>query len=478
MITEQELVALQLKHDTDATSGTIIKDLFNQHDTTMMEKGVKYYNNENDIKQRRIYYYDKDGTRIEDKDAVNNKIPHNYHKLLVDQKVSYLLGNPPNISADPERLNKLLNEYLDEEWEDSLQELGKNSSNKGVDYLHPFIDESGKFDYVIIPAEQVIVVYDTEYQKNITNLIRIYPFYVNNRESYRAEWWTKNEVEYFAMNKSGFFEKQDPDEIAGGENPAPHYWLNGQRYGWGYVPFIPFPNNKECTPDIKFYYEHIDMIDLLTSDTGNDMTDVQKLIYVLRGYQGDSLKEFKENLRYYRVIKIDDPAENAGVDTLSVDIDIDAVERYLKRLEDNIFTFGQGVDTNMEKFGNAPSGVALEHLYHLLDLKSDIMARKFSFAIKKFCWFLIQYFRISGVYNAPQGAEKSINITYNKSAPTNHKEEVEIAEKSQGIISNKTIRTNHPWVSDEQQEKEQMEQEEEEEMNYIKLRDQSNHEED
>ena len=38
--------------------------------------------------------------------------------------------------------------------------------------------------------------------------------------------------------------------------------------------------------------------------------------------------------------------------------------------------FGQAVDFSSDKFGSAPSGVALEFLYTNLNLKADKLARK------------------------------------------------------------------------------------------------------
>ncbi len=449
MITQNDLIAMQLQADSKNTPEYILKKLIEQHDTSEMERGVRYYHNESDIKSREAYYYDADGRKIIDHGAVNNRVPHNWHKLLVDQKVAYLLGRPVVINADPDAYADLLNEWLDEEFDDKLQEIGKNASNKGAEYLHPYINEEGQFRFAIIPREQVIPIYDTEFQEEIVELIRFYTVWVNDRERIKAEWWDSEKVTYYIQGNSDNFEL----EITEGQpNPDSHFYYNEKGYGWLKVPFIEFRNNEEKFPDLKYYQEVIDVYDLVVSDLANDLESLQKMIYVLKGYEGTSMKEFVDNLRYFRSVKVSGE-DGAGVDLLQADIPVTAIDSFLDRSEENIFLFGQGVNVKTDKFGAAPSGIALKFLYTLLDLKANIMARKFAFAIKDFCWFLSEYLSIAGVYAVPEDAVDTIRITFTKSMLVNDLELVSMAQASKGIISDETIVEYHPWVEDAQREK-------------------------
>ncbi|MDD4693832.1 MAG: phage portal protein, partial [Firmicutes bacterium] len=82
-------------------------------------------------------------------------MPHNWHKLLVDQKVSYLVGKPIVFQCEEQKeYEDRLNLILGEEWDDTLTELAKNSSNKGSEWLHVYINEDGKFKFIILPAEE------------------------------------------------------------------------------------------------------------------------------------------------------------------------------------------------------------------------------------------------------------------------------------------------------------------------------------
>lgn len=424
-----------------------IATLIAKHDPSLMLVGVDYYNNDTRIKGRQIWYYE-DGQKQVDREATNHRVSHNWHKLLVDQKVAYLLGRPPVISAEDEQFAEQLNVLLDETWDDRLQELAKNASNKGVEWLMPYIDAAGNFRYIIIPAEQCIPVYETDYEEELVAMLRYYPAVVGGETKTRAEWWTAEGVSTYIETEAGVYDLESEDG---------HFSLNGTPMGWGRVPFVEFANNEDRFADLKYYKEQIDVYDIIISDLANDLTDVQKLIFVLKGYGGQSLSEFLQNLRYYRAIQVD-PEAGAGVETLSADPPITAIDSFLDRLEENIFLFGQGVNVKTDKFGSAPSGIALKFLYSLLDLKSNIMARRFSVAIKKFCWFAAKYLEIKGAGTFdPHG----VKITYNKSLLINDLELSQIAASSMGIISQETIVAHHPWVDDAQAEMTRLQAEQE-----------------
>lgn len=418
---------------------TIIKDLIEEHDTSRMIPGPKYYNNENDIIKRKQYYY-KDGHKTEDETKSNNKLPHNWHKLLVDQKVSYLVGKPIALQVKEENYGERLSLVLGEEWDDTLTELAKNSSNKGTEWLHTYINREGLFKLIIIPAEEIIPIYDTSLQENLEAVLRYYLVEVNGKDRIRVEWWTRDMVTFYIQDDSGEYILDDTEE----SNPDSHYYYNDMGYGWGKVPFIEFPNNEERNSDLKFYKELIDSYDLNVADLANNLEEIQEIIMILKGYESTDLSVFNENLRYYKTIKVSgDPG--SGVDKLELQIPIEAKKEMLDRLEENIFLFGQGVNMKTDKFGNSPSGVSLKFLYSLLDLKASVMERKFRKAVKRLLWFTTEYINI---IDKKKYDNTTIQVTFRKTMITNDKEDVDIAKASKGVISDETIVANHPWVED------------------------------
>jgi len=455
LITYNELLKQKLISESNINDSSIIKDLIDEHDTTKMLEGQRYYYNENDILDRKQYYY-KDGVKTEDDTKANNRIPHNWHKILVDQKVAYLVGQPPVLQTEEgkKEYEDRLNLILAEEWHDKLTELGKNSSNKGTEWLHVYINEEGLFKFIIIPAEEVIPIYDTSLQENLEAVLRYYLVEVNGKERIRVEWWTRETVTFYIQDNDGNFVLDDTEP----KNPDYHFYYNDIGYGWTKVPFIEFPNNEERLSDLKFYKELIDLYDMNIADLANNLEEVQEVITILKGYEDTDLSEFKENLRYYKAIKV---SGEGGVDKLELNIPIEAKKEMLDRLEENIFLFGQGVNMKTDRFGNSPSGVALKFLYSSLDLKASIMERKFRKSIKRLLWFATEYINI---IDKKDYDSTTIQVTFRKTMITNDKEDVEIAKDSKGIISDETIIANHPWVEDVAVEKERLEKQEETEL--------------
>ncbi len=125
-----ELIA-QIKNDAPKEIETV-KSLYEAFDSSKMLQGQKYYWNESDIMEREIYTYSNGGKSV-DKEATNEKVPSGMHKVLVDQKVAYLAGEPMSFGSrsDNQEQLDLLETIIGEEWEDTLPELIKNASNKG-----------------------------------------------------------------------------------------------------------------------------------------------------------------------------------------------------------------------------------------------------------------------------------------------------------------------------------------------------------
>lgn len=439
MATYTELINQKILSNSTVTNEFIIKDLIKDHDTEHMVEGNKYYHNENDILDRKQYYY-KDGHKTEDDTKSNHRLPHNWHKLLVDQKVAYLVGKPIVLQTDAKDYEDRLGLILGEEWDDTLTELAKNSSNKGTEWLHTYINQEGKFKFIIIPAEEVIPIYDTSLQENLEELLRYYLIQVNGKDRIRAEWWTRDGVTFYVEQENGEFELDDTEPV----NPASHFYHNDKGYGWGKVPFIEFPNNEERYGDLKYYKELIDEYDLNVSDLANNLAELQEVIMILRGYEGTNLDIFNENLRKYKVISVS-AEPGSGVDKLELNIPIEAKKEMLDRLEENIFLFGQGVNMKTDKFGNSPSGVSLKFLYSLLDMKASVMERKFRKAVKRLLWFTTEYINI---IDKKDYDSTTIQVTFRRTMITNDKEDVDIAKASKGVISDETIVANHPWVED------------------------------
>lgn len=439
-----------------------IKELYDGFDTSKMVEGVRYYNGESKITERTIFKY-VDDVKIVDDDATNKKVVSGFHKILVDQKTAYLVGEPMVFGSrtDNHKQLELLTEIIGERWEDTIPELIKGASNKGLEWLHPFVNEDGDFDYMVIPSEQLIPIYDYSRRKLLIAAIR---FYQLEEDVIKLEWWTDETVTYYEMINEQVYLDANAEV-----NPAPHFTdaegLQGK--SWGKVPFIEFANNEERLSDLHFYKSEIDSYDELVSDAQNTLNDMQSVILALIGYEGESLSEFVTNLKRYKAINLES-GEGHDVKPITVDVPVEAYKTQSDILKENIFMFGQGVNPSPDIIGNAPSGVALDNLYSLLDMKASILERKFSLALREFMWFIGEY---CSQANRGEFDYRDVTFTFNKLILTNEKEIIEMAQQSMGTISRTTILENHPWVKNVEQELKRLEDEKAEfqgELTYLK----------
>lgn len=408
-----------------------------------IKEGVRYYNNDNDILYEEQYYYDNEGNKCVDETKKNNRLSHNFYGLLVKQKVGYLLGKPMNFNSTNKEVNKLISDTLGDKWNITSQELLKNASNKGDEWLYCYIDENGVLDYTICPTEQIIPLYNNGFKQVLEGVIRYYEIVTLDGKSVSAiELWTQNEVSYFRLEE---------DNLQLLETKS-HFSINGKGYSFGVIPFVQFKNNEELSTDLSLVKSLIDNYDKVTSGLANDLEELQDTIYVLKGYQGTDSSEFMQNLRYYKLIKVD---EDGGVDKLELHIPIEAKNSHLKRLEDDIYRLGMGVDVSAEKLGNS-SGVALKFIYSLLDLKVDMSETQFKKSIRHLLKIISNWVRIN---DGIEFDRKEVKVTFNRSMLVNTKEQIINVTNSIGMLSRETLLANHPFVTDVDYELTKMEEE-------------------
>ncbi|WP_168198242.1 phage portal protein [Crassaminicella thermophila] len=466
---EVELIKSKLTAESQISDTAVIKDwiesdLKSQSKQDMTD-GVNYYDCNHDILKIDFREYIVDGQKLIDSNKANNQLINPFHRLLVQQKIGYIAGKPVVFTSEKKELTTIINDILGIKFDDILVDWIKGASNKGIEWLHPFIDEEGNFDYVIIPAEQIIPIYDTSYQKNLVYIIRYYTMQVvkgdETEERYKVELWDKEKVTYFIEDDHGNFIYDDTEPL----NPKYHWYSfntnnpdDKKPSSWGKIPFINLDNNSEKTSDLKSIKKYIDAYDKVSSGFLNDLEDIQMAIWVLRGYEGTNLSEFMRNLIQFKAMKV---SEEGGVDNKTLEIPAEARKIMLEILEDKIYEIGQGVKMSTDKFGQNPSGVALKFLYSGLDLKANTMIRKLKKALSEFVWFVTEYVNNK---NNTSYDYKSIKFTTNKTIITNETEQIDNCTKSIGILSNETIIANHPWVDDAKEEIEKKKKEQEENM--------------
>lgn len=420
----------------------------------LMIKGENYYKVENDILKRKMIRYE-DEKPVEDETKTNNKLAHGFMKNLVDDKVNYLLVKPYTLNCDDEEYLKSVKEILGKRFQKKLSQLGTEASNKGIAWLHPYISSKGEFKTMKIDSEQGIPIWLDNDHEELEAFIRYYDVevYEGKTKKYitKIEYWTVDGVEYYVKGNDGNVILDSEMYLA--ENSFDgHFKVNDESSSWGKVPFIPFKNNDFELPDLQFVKSLIDNYDLTRSDVANLLEDIKNVIYILKGYGGANLGEFVRDLAYYNGIKMDTDDE-AGVDTIETDINIEAAKTHYEALKKDIFDFGQGVDKNSDKLGNSPSGIALKFMYSGLDLKCNALEDSFKWGFEELIYFVNKYLEIT----KQTVSDEEITIVFNRDIAINESQAITDCRNSKGVISDKRIIANHPWVTDLDEEMKQIE---------------------
>jgi SPP1 family phage portal protein len=500
--TVTELIKLKIFLDKQNIDSTRIADLIYRDMVSpakqFMAEGFNYYHSKNKILDKKRTYF-VEGNEITDLSATNTKLPHPFFKILVDQKSSYIAGNPITIGLDEGELSETeqedfqnaLDTVLGNRFNKLMVEWITGAAQKGLEWLHFFIDGLGKLNFIIIPAEQIFPVFDTQYENRLIGIIRYYTYdYIgesgNLQKLNKVEWWTDKNVEYWEQEAGGTY-IHDPFYDF---NPGPHwytystlspsekkpnYWgqKNKSNQGIaddeqiGVIPFIPLYNNSTWNTDLEPIKALVDAYDSVMSGWCDDLEDFQELILVVKGFLGlseqakEGLSElalFKKQLKTQKVINID-AQPGAGVESLKSEIPVEAKEKFLTIVRKEIFYFGQGIDSDNENIRSASSGVALQYLYAGLDMKSNKTIEQLQEVLPQFMWFLVYYINLTQNKNYDSSL---INFTFNKSMIFNEAEKITSLNLVYGKISNQTFLENLPMIDDVQQEMERLKAEKEE----------------
>lgn len=434
----------------------IIKIFIDEFNTSkqrrLMLKGEKYYKVENDILNRKMIRYE-DEAAVEDETKTNNKLAHAFMHTLVDDKVNYLLTKHYTLTCDDEKYLGILKETLGKRFQKKLSKLGTETSNKGIAWLHCYIDSKGQFKTMKMASEQIVPIWIDNDHEELEAIIRYYDVetYEGREKKYitKIEYWTKDNVMFYLIKDGKVIldsEKYLEEDFEG------HFKVNNTAASWGKVPFIPFKNNDYELPDLQFVKTLIDDYDLTRSDVSNLLSEIKNIIYALKGYGGENLSEFMRDLSYYRAIKIE---EDGSLDKVETTINIEAAKTHYEALKKDIFDFGQGVDKNSDKLGNSPSGIALKFIYSGLDLKCNSLEEWFKWGFEELLYFANSYLNLTKQYVS----NKEVEIVFNRDIAINESQAITDAQNSKGVISDRTIIANHPWVRDLEEELEQIEEE-------------------
>lgn len=434
-----------------------IKEWEKSDERKLMLLGQKYYRVKNKILERTRQVIDAQGKLSAVKNLADNRIPHGFVRKLVDQKTGYLLSRPFLPKTEDKTYQDLLDGYFDEGFKRMLKNTGKDAINCGKAWLQVYYNEQGDLSFMRIPPHEVIPIWRDTAHTELDAVIRVYEVTMYEAKQKKiirkAEFWDTSGVRLYEAADGGEFRFLETKGHFAAVSKSPEGEDVENPMSWEQVPFICFKYNDEEQPLIDIIQKMVDDYDRNRSDNSNNLEDLPNSTYVVKDYDGTDAASFRKNVSQYRVIFV---RGDGDVKTIALQLDTEAHKMHIEQTRKDIYEFGRGVDTQSERFGNSPSGVALKHLYADLDLDANDIESEFQASLNRLLWFIDTH-----IYNTTQKdfSEEKVTFIFNRDMAINESEIVTNAKDSVGIISNKTIVANHPWVTNTDDEIKQLEEE-------------------
>ncbi|KGE20616.1 portal protein [Paenibacillus wynnii] len=426
-----------------------------------MITGQQYYEMNLDILNRKRTGIGEGGAEIEIKTLSNNKLAHGFVRKLVDQKVGYLLSKPLSIQTENTKYQELLKEIFNKGFLRLLKNVGKGAINKGIAWLQVYYNDASELRFKILPSEEIIPLWIDAAHTELQAIIRVYEIEVyegtRKRTVKKVEFWDATGVKRYMQDGSKLVE--DPDNQSGSHFKAVQVDQEVQ-LNWQRIPIIPFKYNDEEIPLVKMVKSLSDDYDRRRSDNSNNLEDLPESIYVLKNYDGTDLAEARRNISVLRMVKVQG---DGGVESINLNINVEAANSHLSQTRKDIYEFGRGVDTQSDKLGNSPSGIALRFLFADLDMDANIIETEFQASMEQLLWFVNQHLANTGKGDFEK---ESVEFIFNRDIIINETESITNASNSKGVISDETIVANHPWTSDTQEELNRIKKQKEVEMKY------------
>jgi SPP1 family phage portal protein len=416
----------------------IIKKLLPQHYLTAVKGRTarRYYRSENDI------LYKREDSTIKPMHSADNRVCSSFYSLLVNQKAGYIFTRPPIFDTGDKLADSCIKQVLGDGWAKMCKSLCIRASNYGVAWLHYYYEP--KFDTLklaVLDGDEVVPIYSGRLERELIGALRVFER-VDDESGKRYsvyQIWNESECAAYECELGEDTDKHlcefnmfKVEEVLTGDG----IFTNIYKHDFKKIPFIPFFNNDIATNDLECIKGLIDTYDKTYSGFANDLEDIQEVIMVLTGYEGESLSEFLGELKRYKTIKLSND-EGAKLQTLTIDIPVEAREKLLTMTRRAIFEQGQGVDPQTENLGNS-SGVALKYLYSLLELKAGLTETEFRIGFGEMVRAICDFYGI---------ACGEIKQIWTRTRVDNDVELADIAVKSVGIIEDEIIKRNHPWTT-------------------------------
>ena len=405
-----------------------------------------------------------------DKNKPNNKVVNDFFGQVIDNTVGYFLGNPiiinyteptpekPRVDKDPIDVGVDLGDMEDTAVQDFLNEIGvendkddlfiewgKEAMIKGLSHILVYQDEDSKTKFMRISPEDLIIVYENSATKKAKYKIRLYDIDTEDTGV------TTHYAEVYSATKMELFTSTESTVVSGARREfCPYAFVEEKPHIYGRIPIVTVYNNEEQMSDLEKIESLVADYDKVLSDVSNEFEAFRNAYLMLKNMTAgkDGINKLKDE----GIIEV---MENGDVKFVTKQIQTEALENHLNRLEKNIYTFSQVPNLSDENFAGNLSGVAIRFKLFGLETKCIIKERKMEKAIRELVRVLTVPIKVSTGKDIDL---LNLKVEFTRNVPNNLTEIVDTVTKLSNTVDKETLLSLLPFIDNPKEVLEKLEQ--------------------
>lgn len=393
-----------------------------------------------------------------DKNKPNNRIVNDFFGQIIDNTVGYFLGNPiilnyteptpekHRVDTDPVDVgvdmsaleDTVVQEYLDglfvdNDKDDLFIEWGKEAMIKGLSHILVYQDEDSNTKFMRISPEDLIIVYENSATKKAKYKIRLYDIDAEDTGI------TTHYAEVYSATKMELFKCTDSTDVGGaGREFCSYTFVEETPHIYDRIPIITVYNNEEQMSDLEKIESLVADYDKVLSDVSNEFEAFRNAYLMLKNLTAG--KDGAQKLKDEGIIEV---MENGDVKFVTKQIQTEALENHLNRLEKSIYTFSQVPNLSDENFAGNLSGVAIRFKLFGLETKCIIKERKMEKAIRE----LVRVLSVPVKVNTGKEIDLiNLKVEFTRNVPNNLTEIVDTVTKLDGKVDKETLLSLIPFI--------------------------------
>lgn len=410
-----------------------------------------------------------------DANKPNNKLVNDFFGQTIDNTVGYFLGNPvilnytepkkekAKVEVDPVDVGVDLEEIedtavqdfldylvIDNDMADTIIEWGKEAMIKGLSHLLVYQNEESKTKVMKVSPEDMILVYKNSSTKELQYAIRLYDIDTEDTDK------TTHYAEVYSVGKMELFKSVDGGTSTKGKGRefASYEFVEETPLIYERIPVVTMYNNEEQMSDLEKIESLVADYDKVLSDVSDEFSAFRNAYLMLKNMIVG--EDGKKQLKDEGIIEV---MENGDAKFITKQIQTEALENHLNRLEANIYKFSQVPNLSDESFAGNLSGVAIRFKLFGLETKCIIKERKMEKALRDFVRILSVPIRVETGHEIDI---VNLKVEFTRNVPNNLTEIVDTVTKLDGKVDKETLLSLLPFIDNPKEVLEKMEAEAEE----------------